>query len=557
MNHFWHDILPSISAEEVQRIQKLEPFDEYEEWNMKCAHYFIGMAVKVSDTNDDYSRKQMTWLSQFDEEKSKVLNQPGRVNCPDIGTRLDEAHDEFQSLGLNRRNHSSVIIDNCLYIFGGFGSSQDSKSSKSHGRLNDIIIYDLRDNVMKDCSMLSVKGSPPPPRIFHTSVAFDDLMLVFGGRSGPLTLYNDIHIFNTSSNTWSHMDVSGNIPTPRFRHTATLVSQPQHSLKQMVVFGGLGKDSTVLNCCYTLNCETREWSEFVLSGDIPPPRHSHSAVYLPDLNSILVYGGLDKNERALNDCYVICLDSGKCSPVTSDQGSLPLRYGHTCERILSQNNTVLFIGGVSNSQSIPYNQSFVTGVIEKRNDNFTINWNFLSVTDKEKPTKAPMLVNHTTCIDILNPDDPASPFRILTVGGGGTCFSFGGLFEHNVHALYSKTWPDFVRAVPDEAVPDDKRLSSTRKPSTHQHATCGAFTSLPRILKPTESEWDNIYAAKMPVVISGLDIGRAPQLWTKEYLKDKIGSKKVNLTGSHCAYSAEIVLDRYTSERQETVVLYR
>ena len=38
MNQFYFSLL---SSEERDRVENLEPFDEYEEWHLKCAHYMV------------------------------------------------------------------------------------------------------------------------------------------------------------------------------------------------------------------------------------------------------------------------------------------------------------------------------------------------------------------------------------------------------------------------------------------------------------------------------------------------------------------------------------
>lgn len=38
MNEFYYNIL---TREERHRVESLEMFDEYEEWHLKCAHYFV------------------------------------------------------------------------------------------------------------------------------------------------------------------------------------------------------------------------------------------------------------------------------------------------------------------------------------------------------------------------------------------------------------------------------------------------------------------------------------------------------------------------------------
>lgn len=38
MNQFYYNL---VSEEERNRVEWLEPFDEYEEWHLKCAHYMV------------------------------------------------------------------------------------------------------------------------------------------------------------------------------------------------------------------------------------------------------------------------------------------------------------------------------------------------------------------------------------------------------------------------------------------------------------------------------------------------------------------------------------
>ncbi len=45
MNKFYRDFL---SDAERLRVERLEPFDEYEEFNLKCSHYFLLLATRGS-----------------------------------------------------------------------------------------------------------------------------------------------------------------------------------------------------------------------------------------------------------------------------------------------------------------------------------------------------------------------------------------------------------------------------------------------------------------------------------------------------------------------------
>ena len=45
MNHFYGDLVP---RDECCRVEALEPFDEYEEWHLKCSHYMVVVATNNS-----------------------------------------------------------------------------------------------------------------------------------------------------------------------------------------------------------------------------------------------------------------------------------------------------------------------------------------------------------------------------------------------------------------------------------------------------------------------------------------------------------------------------
>ena len=38
MNQIYHRLIP---PDERRRVEHIETFDEYEEWHLKCAHYFV------------------------------------------------------------------------------------------------------------------------------------------------------------------------------------------------------------------------------------------------------------------------------------------------------------------------------------------------------------------------------------------------------------------------------------------------------------------------------------------------------------------------------------
>ncbi|CAD7933829.1 unnamed protein product, partial [Amoebophrya sp. A25] len=84
---------------------------------------------------------------------------------------------------------------------------------------------------------------------------------------------------------------NGEVPAPRFGHTATLIGQ-----NRLILFGGATGDSgryTITADTYCLNTKTMVWSQVhPVPGDVPPPsaRAAHAAACV-DTSQLVVYGG--------------------------------------------------------------------------------------------------------------------------------------------------------------------------------------------------------------------------------------------------------------------------
>ena len=78
------------------------------------------------------------------------------------------------------------------------------------------------------------------------------------------------------------------------------------ALAQAYFFGGCGpKDNvaTVFNDMHVLHInEQFRWEKVDAMGDVPPPRWCHTATLLPDNKSIFVFGGLNKVSAAAVAC---------------------------------------------------------------------------------------------------------------------------------------------------------------------------------------------------------------------------------------------------------------
>jgi hypothetical protein len=172
-------------------------------------------------------------------------------------------------------------------------------------------------------SALTPAESPPPGRYAHTAI-YDpvrDRMVVFGGTGSARV--NDVWALSFAGTpAWAQLTPTGSPPSARREHTA--IYDPVRD--RMVVFGG--NDGSLLNDAWALSLAgSPAWSALGLTGGLPPARFSHTAIYDPVRERMVVFGGFD---GFLNDVWALSLAGTPAWSALTPAGSPPsARYGHT------------------------------------------------------------------------------------------------------------------------------------------------------------------------------------------------------------------------------------
>ena len=114
---------------------------------------------------------------------------------------------------------------------------------------------------------------------------------------------------------WQHAEVKADkgsgSPSPRSGHTINY----SPVISKAIVFGGCGISDDGLSqqvfseTWYLETGDEPKWGLVDVMGDVPQARWRHTATLLPDGSNLLVFGGLNKGKR-FNDTYV--LDVQKC-----------------------------------------------------------------------------------------------------------------------------------------------------------------------------------------------------------------------------------------------------
>lgn len=211
---------------------------------------------------------------------------------------------------------SSVSSTDTLFcVFGGFGpmdkeereeSSDDEDDEKlSFGWFNDVHCFDTTTmKWTKYTPTSSDEDKQPSPRCATVLCAINEKSaLVFGGRTSTEGRTNDMWLMtlNTADKTVTWEQLNGNetavqLPSPRSFHTACYLQ----NCGTVVLYGGISAESEVLDDVWLYGVESHSWKK-VETLDGIAKRSFHTACVLSP-SSIYVYGGENNFDEEVNAC---------------------------------------------------------------------------------------------------------------------------------------------------------------------------------------------------------------------------------------------------------------
>tara|TARA_B110001452_G_scaffold267018_1_gene275430 strand:- start:1134 stop:2534 length:1401 start_codon:yes stop_codon:yes gene_type:complete len=219
----------------------------------------------------------------------------GNVVCPPLQMldtetmslshpHVEQAADGRTTIPGDREGHSAAVIGQRIYVFGGTWTDDDDSTIY----MNDLHVLDVTCFAWSRPSWLS---TTPIEREGHTASVVGNFMYVFGGTwvddDSNSVYLNDLHVFDAEAVAWSQPSTTGEAPTQREGHTASVVGT------EVFVFGGAGldKEDSSVNLCdlHVLDTTTLAWSQPQVSGASPQERRYHTAVVID--KRVFIFGG--------------------------------------------------------------------------------------------------------------------------------------------------------------------------------------------------------------------------------------------------------------------------
>lgn len=228
-------------------------------------------------------------------------------------TKIEDAPDDdsIQMKPKPRHGHRAVAYEHLMIVFGG----------GSEGIVDDLSVY---DTMTRQWHQPAVKGDVPAGRAAFGAAVDGSRMLIFGGMKEHGQYSADLYELNLTTWEWRKLKPKAprlaQVPCPRLGHSFTLIRD------EIYIFGGLTNDGLLeqninipryLDDLYSLkiklNNQNGIWEKPITFGSPPTPRESHSAV---------AYASKDRSRKLnkliiyggmhgcrLGDCYLLDFDT--------------------------------------------------------------------------------------------------------------------------------------------------------------------------------------------------------------------------------------------------------
>ncbi|KAI8942725.1 hypothetical protein NX059_000773 [Plenodomus lindquistii] len=498
----WSD--DSFTPSAVRRsLDLIEPFDEWEEFILFAGHYFLLVA-----SNAEQRMSTETYQGQ-------TVTMNGCITQTNAETMTLHSWKQSKDTMVTPRRFTAAFAS-------GQGTVATHGGQGTRARLSDLDVLQRQD--------LNGEAFDSPPataRMCHTITSIRDTeALLVGGRGSPAQALADCWHFQ--SGTWTKVE---NLEIARYRHNSVSVELGVESQDRgVLVFGGRSSDGTALDDCI-LWTATDGWQSIPVDGPRPTARFGAAMAVMHSVQGRgswgLLTGGIGVHGTVVNDLWEwsICAtptprlkfadrtNDVRCSASTS-------AYARVGANLVPWNDSLLLIGGLSANGMHSLAEDFL--LLEPSTEGVIVENPVMQL-----PSTWPLLVGMGAVAVSRN--------EVLVVGGGAVCFSMGSFWNEDPFTITSlaqgaKPWrclpPQISGAAQAKAgeTARGKRQGKAKKHTTNVKNV--RITEIPRVQVNSAEDFALLVAASKPSIIEGLNIGPCTDLWTLDYLKEKIGQDR-------------------------------
>ncbi|KAL8778910.1 MAG: hypothetical protein Q9213_007183 [Squamulea squamosa] len=320
--HIWQDqcvIAPDLRL----HLNKVEPFDEWEEFALFSSHYFILEARKSATSQSSPANPGSLPPTDLPLDGQPKVQESGSIVVND---RL--ALNFVASDAKHHRKYGATIpfSERTFGLHGGFGDKS---------RLNTTARYQDHSQEAEGAEL------PSPPldveaRVCHTITALDHCRnLLAGGRTSPDNALSGCWL--RRSGQWKTVD---ELPIPLYRHCATTVAYGTVD-SGVLVFGGRSTGGVVVNTWFLWR-EMSGWEELFPSLEGLQPRFG-AVMASTSPHCGILFGGMTEEGILCDEIWAWTIFVLKSTPIDTDfDGHRPLLVGHA---VGASGKTLLIAGG--------------------------------------------------------------------------------------------------------------------------------------------------------------------------------------------------------------------
>ncbi|RDW85720.1 hypothetical protein BP5796_04045 [Coleophoma crateriformis] len=497
-----------MDSSERQKLDEVEPFDEWEEFALFGTHYYVLVAKTENLEGSGLTpglEHEMRQESSSSTESLLEIEITYNVYPTSQGYRRFAAPFECKS---------SNNKQSCIGNFAGMGLNT---------RVSGYDVYTTCDQKISESSVGHQKI--PSSRMCHTLTELGDTgALLIGGRTSPDNALPDCWLYHKYLDIWERVE---DLPQPRYRHSAVCIGPGL-----ILVTGGRSNSINIL-------ADQLVWSRAsgwvpctIVSPTIPPATYGSTLICFQSSDPVEATGCLAggiaadglvqkqvwtwKVEKASNSKYNIFFDLqiGAELPIQKLSTSLA-RFGAS---VVPHNDQIYIVGGIIKNDLLADDHQ-----VCRLNRDFTCSFVKLSFgADCPKP----LLVG----VSAMSCDN-----SILIMGGSAVCFSFGTFWNKGCYTL---SLPNEVQKMSTEDA-SSRRLAwqysntidaAMPAKQAHEPPTIDQphnLVTIPRRKLNSVVDFQNVLSAGKPVVFEGLDIGPCKEKWTSDYLKDQVGPDRM------------------------------